>query len=389
VVRRYRSEVARRLSEVQLEVYARLFEISGWGVASLASIWGVASSGTVEGALPVVLIAAVLATVTLVVHHVPFRTYPSLKALAAEGWVQLAFGGALVYAGGALPFAFAYAPPLVVGAIFLGSSFARRSALFASAAHAAAVLLPAGPIEASMALDLAATLGAIWLVALLAGVMGDDAAARFSALDFTSVTDPLTRLYNRSYFVPRLLEVVQRLHRSGGSFAAMMIDIDGFKCVNDTHGHLVGDSVLKRVSERITGSVRRYDVAARLGGEEFGILLPDVSREVAVSVAERVRSAVAGEPIEASLPAANGAAEAPSVGVTISVGVAWWQVDPDRDLAEESEVLDVLTAADEALYQAKRKGGDAVSIVTGPGDRSRAGGPHERHHSTGGGGDEL
>ena len=123
-----------------------------------------------------------------------------------------------------------------------------------------------------------------------------------------------------------------------------MIDIDRFKQINDSHGHNVGDEVIHAVAERVRATCRRSDVLCRYGGEEFALLTLETGAEP-VAVGERLRAAVAGEPV----PTAAGA-----VRVTISVGVA--QVDRgDYDLAE------LLVRADKALYDAKHAGRDRVA----------------------------
>ena len=125
-----------------------------------------------------------------------------------------------------------------------------------------------------------------------------------------------------------------------------MLDIDRFKQVNDTHGHAIGDQVLRVVADRVRKSLRVIDIIGRLGGEEFAIVLPGASHESAVgTLAERIRHVVADEPI---------ATDAGPVAVTISVGVA--SVRPG---CEDLHAL--LKAADAALYDAKRGGRNRVA----------------------------
>ena len=125
-----------------------------------------------------------------------------------------------------------------------------------------------------------------------------------------------------------------------------MMDLDDFKTINDRHGHLVGDAVLRHVAQVLTGSVRREDVAARYGGEEFAIYLPDRTSAQAKPIAERIRRAVEGARIE---PEGGG----PAATVTLSVGVASFPED-----GEDHHLI--LEKADLALYEAKRAGKDQV-----------------------------
>jgi len=129
-----------------------------------------------------------------------------------------------------------------------------------------------------------------------------------------------------------------------------LIDIDHFKAVNDTHGHLAGDSVLRAVSDVLRDQLREYDVVGRFGGEEFVVLLPQTDEADALSIAERLRAHVAA----LSIPVQDGAAY---VRLTISIGVA--ALD-----AVGGEVTDLLAAADAALYFAKDAGRNRTHVAT-------------------------
>lgn len=163
-------------------------------------------------------------------------------------------------------------------------------------------------------------------------------AARVSAQS-TARTDPLTGLSDRRALDERIAQLVLEAGR-GRRFAVLMADIDHFKRINDTHGHPVGDEVLKQLARVIESSVRATDFIARLGGEEFCVLLTDVNEDEAVLVAEKLRVAVAGD-----------ASDAPSI--TISIGVA----ANDGELQRADALL---AAADVALYRAKAAGRDRV-----------------------------
>lgn len=161
-----------------------------------------------------------------------------------------------------------------------------------------------------------------------------------------AVTDPLTGLHNRRYLdaqLPNLVEHAVTRHRE---LAVLLVDIDHFKSVNDTHGHAVGDEVLKEFAIRIRKNVRGFDLACRYGGEEFVIVMPETSRDTALRVAERLRERVASQPITV----AGGLRQ---LSVTISVGVA--TLDSNADTPEV-----LIGRADQALYQAKRAGRNRV-----------------------------
>ncbi len=150
--------------------------------------------------------------------------------------------------------------------------------------------------------------------------------------------DVLTGLNNRRYFLEQLDHEIARYRRHQRPFSLILIDADHFKQVNDVHGHLVGDKVLRRLAQTIQGCVRADDLVARFGGEEFSILLPETRRDQACDIAETVRRQA--EQTDYAIADLN---------VTISAGIAEW------DAQMESEA-DLINAADDRLYQAKSEG---------------------------------
>jgi len=167
----------------------------------------------------------------------------------------------------------------------------------------------------------------------------------------SGITDVLTGWNNRRYLQSRLLEELARAQRNDATLACLLIDVDHFKAVNDTHGHLVGDMVLREIADRVEGEVRASDVAARYGGEEFALLLPDTRAADATILAERIRRAVAVEPV--ALETGD------TVPVTVSIGIA--SVRPARTAADLKSIGEKLIAeADVQLYRAKTDGRNAV-----------------------------
>lgn len=159
----------------------------------------------------------------------------------------------------------------------------------------------------------------------------------------TSRTDHLTRLANRREFMTSVGAVLKSGTEPGGAGALLYIDADRFKQINDTYGHAAGDGVLVALAEIIGSSVRRRDIAARIGGEEFAVFLRQADVHVAFRVAERIRAQARGIGPALGLSAAS---------VSVSIGIAV------HGSGEELE--DVLRAADRSLYIAKRNGRDAV-----------------------------
>lgn len=165
-------------------------------------------------------------------------------------------------------------------------------------------------------------------------------------LQEVAMLDDLTGLFNRRQAISRLVENVAMARRGRLQLSCMMADIDQFKQVNDTFGHLKGDEVLQRVARMISGCVRSSDIACRIGGEEFLVILPGMSSAQAMNCAERCRGVIHA----AALPfQKNG------LPVTISVGVA------EYDLRMNT-IDDLLGAADAALYAAKNSGRNNVKL---------------------------
>jgi diguanylate cyclase (GGDEF)-like protein len=165
--------------------------------------------------------------------------------------------------------------------------------------------------------------------------------------------DTKTGLLNASTWEQEATTEIARAVRTGIPLALALVDIDHFKVVNDTYGHLVGDKTLRAVTDALQSQLRAYDVAGRFGGEEFVILLPHAREVDALAVAERLRIHIASLVI----PVDDSDASGPFVKVTISVGVA--ALDRSR-----RELTDMLNAADAALYHAKETGRNKTHMVT-------------------------
>jgi diguanylate cyclase (GGDEF)-like protein len=166
-----------------------------------------------------------------------------------------------------------------------------------------------------------------------------------------AVTDPLTGLLNRSHLVAAVEEYVASAERGGRPLSCLMIDLDHFKSVNDTHGHAAGDAVLCESARRFARTVRRSDVLIRYGGEEFVALLPDTDTIGAVTIAARLRESLASDTVAWR----DGAGEPLEIAVRASIGVATWRdgLLPAALIAE----------ADRALYRAKALGRDRVELA--------------------------
>ena len=165
--------------------------------------------------------------------------------------------------------------------------------------------------------------------------------------------DTKTGLLNASTWEREAAAEITRALRTQSPLALALVDIDHFKVVNDTYGHLVGDKALRAVTDALRGQLRAYDLAGRFGGEEFVVLLPHAREEDALSVAERLRAHIAA----LSIPVGDDIVSGPFVKLTISVGVA--ALD-----GASCELTDMLAAADAALYYAKETGRNKTHVIT-------------------------
>lgn len=185
---------------------------------------------------------------------------------------------------------------------------------------------------------LVATLGVTWM----------EIQQLQSQLFRLATRDPLTGILNRRAFLAEVEREIARSRRGSQKFGLVIFDIDGFKQINDTHGHPFGDQVLNWMVETIVGALREYDLIGRYGGEEFVVLMPDTDGNAALAVAERARHAVAQRGIDV-----NGT----TLHITVSGGVAEFS----RDGADWDALL---TAADQALYEAKNGGRNRIAAAS-------------------------
>jgi diguanylate cyclase (GGDEF)-like protein len=173
-----------------------------------------------------------------------------------------------------------------------------------------------------------------------------DNSRRVELMERQAVTDELTGLYNRRAFAPLGEKEVGRARRYQRPLALIFFDIDHFKDVNDTHGHLIGDHVLRVLTELVTRTTRATDIVCRYGGEEFVVLMPEASRDEGLAMAERLRQEISRMTVVTAVG---------TLSLTVSLGVA--ELGPD-----EGEDLESLIArADRAMYQAKAAGRNTIS----------------------------
>lgn len=206
-----------------------------------------------------------------------------------------------------------------------------------------------GPAEQTLWVEISASLilGEDGEIDTIVGVLSDVTERKRMLEDMCRLarTDSLTGLWNRGYFMELAARELARSLRSGGPMALLILDVDYFKAVNDTHGHDVGDHALTGIAAVLRSSVREVDIVARYGGEEFVVLLPDAPPAEAAVVADRIGSQLRANVLDCG---------SVQIRVTASIGLTSLQPDDNLD--------GLLKFADIALYAAKKKGRDRVEV---------------------------
>jgi diguanylate cyclase (GGDEF)-like protein len=325
--------------------YDRVFRIVTWTFLMVTAII-VAASGQWADRLPRIVVWIALAGgFTLVIHDVtPGRLPATLRGLL-QAVAALAFAAVLMILtdGFASPFGFAF--PLIVGgaSLVIGIMPTVGLAAAATVAYLVAGFAQSGLPSPDQQVTVAVTLTVTYLLAGIGAIVGrEQRRSRDAALRLSSV-DALTGLFNRTFFFAALEREIARSERSGRGFCLIMLDLDELKAVNDRHGHQAGDAVLRTVSETVQAGIRRIDVAARYGGDEFVALLPETDPTGGWVLAEKIRLGVA----DASIAGVE-------MRPTVSVGVVSYPTD-----GRTADAL--MLSADRAMYVSKRGGKNRVA----------------------------
>jgi diguanylate cyclase (GGDEF)-like protein len=338
------------LTSVSPEAFDRVVRVVAW-IFLLSTTTIVSVTGLWRENQPAILVLLALAGFFVLLVHdlLPANTLGGAKFIV-EGSVAITFAAVLVLLTGQDESPFFFTFPLIVGGAALVVTPRATVALAAVASGAYLIAVSVGRADVFSARTIAAVavnLTALLLLAYIAMVIArEQRRARDEAVRISTI-DPLTALSNRGHFFAALEREISRSARTGRRFCLLMMDLDELKAINDRYGHFHGDRVLRSVSEVIRSSVRRIDMAARYGGDEFVALLPETDPTGAWVLAEKIRLGVGELAIEV---------DGNVLKTSLSVGVV---THPDDGETAD----DLMIKADAAMYASKRAGKDRVMGV--------------------------
>jgi len=327
-------------------------------VVSWAFILAVATLVAVSGQWPstqtaifVLLILAGLFVLTI--HDILPLSFLGSARYVVEGSVAITFATLLLVltGGSASPFFFAYALIVAGAALVLAPRLALLVTTIAIGGYVVGVVAdPAWlPLTEAQLVAVGVNVAALILLTYVATVVAKEQRRSRDAAIQLSTVDSLTGLYNRAYLSAAVDREIQRSARSGRGFCVVMMDLDELKPINDRYGHFHGDRVLRGVSEIIRHGVRRIDTAARYGGDEFVVLLPETDPSGALVLAEKIRQG-----------AADLAIETPTERIRTSLSIGVVAYPEDGRTAD-----DLMISADRAMYLSKRRGKNRVIGAAG------------------------
>jgi diguanylate cyclase (GGDEF)-like protein len=338
-----------------IRTYDRVVRIASWVfLLAVTTIVGVTGLWP-QSQTAIFLLLALGGVFVLVIHDLLPASALGPAKFILEGSVAITVATVLVTltGGAASPFFFVY--PLIVGgaALVVSPPVTLALAITAAIGYLLAVTLGSPPNTLSNPITVATVginLTAMVLLAYVAMVIAREQRSTRDAAIRLSTIDPLTALFNRGFFFAALEREIARSARSGRGFCLLMMDLDELKAINDRLGHFHGDRVLAAVGQIVSDGVRRIDTAARYGGDEFVVLLPETDPTGAFVLAEKIRIGV--HDLDLDLPDET-------VRPSLSVGVVSYP--DDGGTADE-----LMISADRAMYTSKRAGKNRVTGVNVP-----------------------
>jgi len=346
---------------ISARTYDRIVRIVAWFFL-LSTTAIVAATGLWPANQPAILVLLALGGLFVVIVHdlLPTDILGPAK-FVVEGSVAITLSTLLVALTGGVGSPFFFAFPLIVagGALVVAPPITAALAAAAALGYALAVVVgsPSDTKITAAAATVGVNLTALVLLAYAAMVIAREQRRTRDAAIRLSTVDPLTSLFNRTFFFAAIGREIARCARSGRGFCLLMMDLDDLKQINDRLGHHHGDRILRGVGDVIAEGVRKIDTAARYGGDEFVVLLPETDPTGAFVLAEKIRRGVNAMAVDQATPGSR---------ASISIGVVSYP--GDGQTADE-----LMISADEAMYASKRAGKDRVTGVSIPIRRSGRG----------------
>ena len=345
---------------VPTAAYDRIVRLVSWIVILGASSFVAASSLWPNTQAGILVVLALGGFMVLLVHDIMPPGSLGTDKFVLEGCVAITLVTLIVIMTGQefSPFFFAY--PLIVGgaALVVAPTVTLILAALASVDYVIAITFDRSiTIDPHLLANVGVNIVAMLLLAFIASYIAREQRRSRQAAIRLSTVDSLTGLFNRGFFFAAVEREIQRSSRTGRRFGLLMMDLDGLKAINDRFGHFHGDQVLRAVSDVIRTGVRRIDTAARYGGDEFVVLLPETEPTGAYVLAEKIRQGV--EELGVAGPGFD-------IRTSMSIGAVAY---PDDGLTAD----DLLISADRAMYVSKRQGKNRVvgytpAGVMGPAD---------------------
>ena len=328
--------------------YDRVVRVVSWAFILAVSAIVAASGLWPETQTAIFVLMALAGLFLLVVHEVIPQAILGPARPIVEGSVGITLATLLIVltGGPTSPFVVAYALIVVGAALVLPPRMTVLVTAFAVGGYLVGVLADPAllPLSEAESVSVGVNIAALVLLAYMAMVVArEQRRARDAAIKLSSV-DSLTGLFNRAYFFAALDREIERSARSRRGFCLLMLDLDGLKPINDQFGHFEGDRVLRGVGEVIRNRVRRIDTAARYGGDEFVVLLPETEPAGAYVLAEKIRSGATELSIDT---------ETIRIRTSLSIGVVTF---PDDGRTADA----LMIAADLAMYASKRRGKNRI-----------------------------
>ncbi len=342
-------------ADISASTYDRVVRVASWGVILTVATF-IAASGlwpaTQAASFALLGLAGLF---VLTVHDVLPVSILGHARYVVEGSVAITFATLLLVltGGSASPFFFAYALIVVGAALVLSPRLTLLVTAFATGGYLVGVAVEPTqtPLTAPQLVAVGVNVVALLLLTYVGMVVAREQRRSRDAAIQLSTVDSLTGLYNRAYLFAAVDREIQRSARSRRGFCLLMMDLDGLKPINDQFGHFQGDRVLRGVSAIIRRGVRRIDTAARYGGDEFVVLLPETDPVGAYVLADKIRQGVADLAIETPTD---------RIRTSLSVGTVRYPEDGRT-------VDDLIISADQAMYLSKRAGKNRVVGYGGDG----------------------